>query len=619
MKIIIKPEWISIHLIGILLLIVSLAGCKKEAIVAKTSDNVNITSYLDKYPDQFSEFRKILEITNTAGFLQAYGNYTMFLPTNDGVKAYLKDMGKNSVEEVNIDDLKNVVKFHLLEDTIASTSFGDGKLGAVTMYGQYLITGALNVAGKSTVTINRQANIEQANVRVGNGYIHVIDNVLRPEKFTLGKLLESMPDKYSIFTEALKQTGLFDSLNISPSANTDPTRKYLTVIAETNEVLAAAGFQKWEDLRDRYNSGNSDFKNAGNGFHAYMAYHILNDAKYLADLASGSPIAHKTLANPEIITSELKGGDIVLNELIFNFQFEPGIRLVRETSDRSAFNGVIHTTGLYTYTKTYKDATDASVTVSGTTTGQFAIKPRVPFPVYWDVADIPEMRKSFASSFRTVGAPPVSFDKVSVTAPSPIAGWDWGKQRFGVQYRNDSKFVYKDYLNLTLGVNTRNDWMDFKTPLIVRGRYNIWICYERRRQSSTEWPNNVGTTMRVSIDGGEMTTIPLHFAEPAPAGSTAELEALGWKYYTSTGNAANPFTKQPQTGSLGNLLLSKKIGALDITTTGTHTIRLTAVNGSQNTNNLDMIHFIPVDWSSQILPRFKTDGSPDYTNYPGTH
>ena len=613
-----KQQWISIQLITVLLLFISLTGCRKEAIVAKTSDNVNITSYLDKYPEQFSEFRKILEITNTAGFLQAYGNYTMFLPTNEGVKVYLKDLGKNSVEEVDIDDLINVVKFHLLEDTIASTSFSDGKLSAVTMYGQYLITGVLNVGGQSTVTVNRQANIEQANVRVGNGYIHVIDNVLRPQKFTLGKLLESMPDKYSIFTDALKQTGLFDSLNILPSANTDPTRKYLTVLAETNEVLSAAGFNKWEDLRDTYNSGNSDLKNAGNGFHAYMAYHILNDAKYLADLASNSPIAHKTLANPEIITSELKGTDIILNELIFNFQFEPGVRLVRESSDLSAFNGVIHTTGSYNYTKTYKDAEDRSVTVSGTTTGQFAIKPRVPFPVYWDVADFPEIRK-LTTSFRTVGGPAVSFDKATTTSPSPIADWDWGKQRFGVVYRNDSKFVYRDYLNLTLGVSTRNDWMDFKTPLIVRGRYNIWICYERRRQSSTEWPNNVGTTMRVSIDGGELTTIPLHFAEPAPAGSTAELEALGWKYYTSTGNAANPFTKQPQSGSLGNLLLSKKIGALDIKTTGTHIIRLHAVLGSQNTNNLDMIHFIPVDWPSQVLPRFKVDGSADYTPYPGTH
>jgi hypothetical protein len=40
-------------------------------------------------------------------------------------------------------------------------------------------------------------------------------------------------------------------------------------------------------------------------------------------------------------------------------------------------------------------------------------------------------------------------------------------------------------------------------------------------------------------------------------------------------------------------------------------IRITALVGTQNNNNLDMIHFIPID-QDQILPRFRPDGSMIY-------
>ena len=55
----------------------------------------------------------------------------------------------------------------------------------------------------------------------------------------------------------------------------------------------------------------------------------------------------------------------------------------------------------------------------------------------------------------------------------------------------------------------------------------------------------------------------------------------------------------------------KFVGSVDVITTDRHIVRFdvqpAAGTGNPN-NNLDMVHFIPVDWSSQFLPRMATNG-----------
>lgn len=594
--------------LSVFLLLLTIVGCKKEPIVSQVSTQVNITSYLDANPEQFSEFRKILEIADADGFLQAYGNYTLFLPTNDGVKKYLSDIGKSSVEQVSVDELKNLVRFHLLEDTISTAHFGDGKLNSLTMLGQYLITGVNITDGETSISVNRQANVEASNIRLGNGYVHVIDNVLRQARLTVAEMLKANPDNYSIFTEALEATGLYDTLNVLPANNTVENRKYLTLLAETNQTLIAEGISSIDDLKTRYDKTDvKDLKNPANGVHAYVAYHILFGSKYFADIASAQ--AQQTLATPEILRTNFVNDQILINDEVFNNVYEPGVLLTRVNSDNSAVNGVLHSIAPY------------SPASGQATTGHLPIKKREPFPVYWDVADFPEARANLAK-FRTAGAGRIDFNKVNKTAPSPIKGWDWGGQQWGPVYWNATgAWVHQDYLNLPIGVKSRNDWMTFTTPLIVRGSYNVWVCYRRQNQSKAQWPSSIGTLTRVLVDGVALPRT-FNFAEPAPLGSTAELAALGWKYYTSNGNAAKPYdlSRYTATGdATGNPWVAENVGVVEIKTTDVHELRLEAVQGSQSTNNLDMVHFIPVKWESQILPRFMPDGTPDFTDYPGTH
>ncbi|MGF7232512.1 fasciclin domain-containing protein [Arachidicoccus sp.] len=529
-------------------------SCKKLSIVTSTTNAVNIVGYLDEHPDSFSLFRQMLSITGYDGFLSAYGHYTLFLPTNSAVKSYLKKEGKSSLTDFDVDTLKNLVKFHLLQDTVYTISFTDGKLPYLTMYGQYLVTGASNEKGITYLTINRQANILQSNLREGNGVIHVIDHVLQPAYSSLAQLVVNSP-KYSIFGQALIETGLYDSLNILPAKNPDSTRAWITLIAESDSVFKAQGVNTYDELKAKYsNTGNP--KDITDSLHLFVDYHILYNANYLADIISSS--SFNTWAPTQVITTKYIGDSVLINDDIFNGVHEQGIELDRTGSDISATNGVLH---------------DAA--------GLIAIKKRSPFPVYWDICQYPEImslpayygKQSYNYSLTNLP----SF----ITLPSSATSAAPPSYKYG-----GAPYVNSDYLQVPLGSN-RTPWVEFKTPLLVQGKYKVWICY--RRGSSHDNIN------QVSIDGVALQRT-INSSTYMPAGTQADREAQGWKEYTAS----------EQKNYAGYL-----VGTIDILTTSQHALRFTNLKGGDSGFWIDMIEFIPVDMDQQY-PRFDVDGTPVY-------
>lgn len=523
-------------------------ACRKAPIVYGTSSVVNITGYLDEHPDSFSEFRQMLSVANCASFLDAYGNYTLFLPTNEAVNAYLKQIHKDSVSQMDPQQVTDIVKFHILHDSVYTISFTDGKLPVLTLYGQYLTTGAGNVDGNSFITVNRQAAIIQPNIRAGNGVIHVIDHLLVPAQKSVAELVAADP-RYSIFTAALKATGLYDSLNILPANNADSASKWQTLLAESDSTLNAAGFTSLADLEKKYsNTGNP--LDPLDSLHLFMDYHILYGPNYLADIISSS--SFQTRAPSQVITSKEIDDSVLINDDIFNGVHEPGILLSRTYGDLSATNGVL------------QDAT-----------GHFAIKVRVPFPVYWDVCKFPEIMNLPAY----YGKQNYSFSLTNM--PSFIN--DPGPS--GIDYRVGGTFVNDDYLRIPLG-ERRSPWVELTTPLLVKGKYKVWICYRTAGRDNY---------IQVSVDGVALPTVINHHAY-MPISTPSQMLAQGWKYYTS------PPSKN---------WASKLAGTIDITYTGTHVIRFTNLQGSDNDFWLDMIHFIPVDMD-QLTPTFTEDGKAVY-------
>lgn len=559
-------KYVSIMLTAMvgLLIIFCADSCKKIKYVEATTTDLNIYGYMKSNPEKYSSIAQIVEKSGYSGFLNAYGSYTMFVPTDSAVKIYLTGVNK-TLSSLTEKEAQDIVKFHLLEDTLLTSTFKDGKLPTITMYGQYLITSVINKGGISTIEVNRQGMITIPNIRTGNGYIHQIDKVLQPASKSVAQLITD-DSKFSIFKEALVATGYYDTLN-TINSTTPSLRRWFTVLAETNQALADSGIASFAALKTKYsNTGNP--LNPLDSLNIYVKYHIIPDARYLADIVSTS--SHITLAPLEVLASKLDDVKVLINDLDFNGVHEPGIELERSTSDISATTGVLHTA-----------------------LAHFTTKVRQPTAIYWDVADFPEVRR-LPAVFRRAN---FSF---AYGAIKDIT-WDRTTNTMDYAYTTSSSInvFWGDYLSVPMGNTTRHNWIEFTTPIIVKGRYKVWVCYRAAKGSGTVGlPGGSNMPVQPSFDGVDLSR-QFNFCEQRPNLSDGELEALGWKKYS-------PATTQFMTG--------KFLGIIDVTTTDRHKFRLRSLPaaGTGNPSNfLDMVHFIPIN-ENQYLPRFNVNGTLQY-------
>jgi uncharacterized surface protein with fasciclin (FAS1) repeats len=575
---------VKIVLLGLCSLFMCLWACRKDSVVQGTSNVVNMTEYLSNHPDQFSELSKILEISETASFLNAYGSYTLFAPTNEAVKDYLQSKGKSAVGDIAAADWKSFIRLHLLEDSIPTSRFTDGKLFDLTMYGQYLTTSSELISGVTKIRINRQASVIQPNISVGNGLIHSIDHVLTPATLTVAQTIAANPD-YSIFTEALRESGLYDKLNFLPANNPDEKQKFLTVIPESNAILAAAGINSYAALKAKY-SATGNVTQPTDGLQLFLNYHILYDAKYLADIITAS--AHNTLAPLEVLTSKLSGETVLMNDDTFNGVYEPGFSLLRDKSDVTASNGVVHQPSAH-----------------------FDIKVRAPFRVDFDVCAFPEMLKN--TQYYKKNNYFFTGDEAAALTEIKFSGREEGKDptksliyRYGSAGTSTNSYN-KDILVIPLatgGSSNTAEWVEFRTPLLIKGKYKIWVCIYAQAESNTTTEVQAsigldGTTDRAALSNSRI----LNFTVKRPGinkvvngvtviDADAE-EAVGFKTYMLNTAGAQ---------------IGKLVGIADLPQTGRYWLRLKAINGSQATNNIDMIHIIPVNDDQQYW-KYNVDGS----------
>lgn len=550
-----------------------LMRCKREHLTYNTTSTVNMYSYLEQN-SQFSMFRQIIDKSGYDSFLNGYGAYTLFAPDNDGVKAYLKATGKASIDDIDVATAKGLVGISVIPDTLSSQYFTDGKLRTATEEGQYLITGVITVNNKTTTVINKQANILETNIRVGNGIIHVIDNVLVPAALTLAQTIEQNP-RYGIFTELIKATGFYDTLNKAPAPPVT-NRTYLTVIAESDSAFKAGGINDFAALKAKY-STKGDPRDHADSLWLFAAYHIWAELSFMSDISLSS--SHITLAPNEITTSEVQRPNILLNNDTFNGVLEPGQLLYRATSDISASNGVLHDV-LETY----------------------SIKFRSPSPVYFDVCAQPEIiatpgvyrvnngaHTQFAlgklANVYMEGAGSAGNGIDYVTEKTPIPTTDY--------YFNNDHLEAHTRFRLSTNKNGLS-LLEFTTPVIVKGTYKIWVDYKQ---------NDAGVPVPTYFDG---VLMPNTFnTKDALNGfeTDAQAEARGFKSYSDSPIGKDTLNNG-YNGHVGRLL-----GTVTIKTTDHHKVRMigNACTGCNIGFALDVIEFRPVDMD-QIWPRLGHNG-----------
>ncbi|WP_455587766.1 fasciclin domain-containing protein [Bacteroides sp.] len=272
-----------------------------------------VASYCENRTN-FSIFSQIIKESETVSLLASYGHFTCFVPVDSAFQKYFDAKGI-TYNDLTKEDKQKIVYNHVIKSEYTNyetESFTEGSLPEPSMSDRFInISFTGFTEGNQTILVNQEVPILYKDVKVHNGIIHVVGNIIDPSNAYLTGLLQDK-EYFSLFSQALEQTGLSDSIMHvydfnyeKPAADIvdgifkyPETKKYgYTVFAETNETFEKAGIETLDELVEyaiRYygNEAPGDYKNRKNALNKFVSYHILERQMSTSDfLYSGGATA----------------------------------------------------------------------------------------------------------------------------------------------------------------------------------------------------------------------------------------------------------------------------------------------------------------------------------------
>lgn len=309
-----------------LLILAVIQGCKKDPFSYQEQVRQVLALDMIMQDTSLSLAVQALEKTNMAATLNTYGPFTFFIPDNNAFRKFLAGRGKASLDDIPTEELKTIMIYHILPTRLKSAEFVQGPQATPTGKGDY-ITLDISKGYKSNTIANGIANVYATDIEYSNALVHKMDAVLNPPTLTIGEFLVQNKDQYSIMIGGLQRAGLMDTLTNLTDKNGQRIR--LTLFAETNDVLKAAGIQSFDNTPvDELND--------------LMRYHIIPGANFSASYSQLRP-AVKGLNVVEHWDTTL----LCINNNDYIYVNLAGKKLINDTADFSATdiimrNGVMH-------------------------------------------------------------------------------------------------------------------------------------------------------------------------------------------------------------------------------------------------------------------------------------
>lgn len=573
----------SFVLAAVLLMAAAFTSCEKDMSgkIYQVSDQQMIDEILETNSDELSSFLKVIDISGLRGTVHAYGTYTLFAPTNAAVDKYLSANGL-SLTTLPKEKAEEMVKYHLIADTIPTTDFVDGRLMAPNFNNRYITTKTLTDGASVYIEVDRVAKIVEKDLRGANGYVHVVDNVLsRPSK-SINDIITSLPEEYSLFKEVYERSKINELL-----LEKNPEEVF-TLFIQNNDAFASAKITNIDELIAELRTKTPDVTDEAQLLYNYMAYHLTLGYRYVVDLMRMSSL--NTLVQGEVIVLKNEVTKVLLNEFLIGGVLEKGIPVNRDSefTDLSVSNGVIH---------------DIS--------GNIQIVKRSAFRIYWDITEQPEIMA--LKSFRRAGAS-VAFDNTDLAgitwhktfASDKLTYTCWG---IPTSINKDNNFIYGDAFNFRFDLNTIK-WIEFKTPVIVPGTYRVWFSYRAlggngildfktifKQEGFEDQTLNVVTTTYNKTPGS--------YGLEGYSSEFFQKELLdGFRHHQTNSN-----------GFYDSANTCQALGIIQVFNTGEHVLRFEPMKSAQFSTNWDQIIFIPLD-EDQIWPKQDLTGKLIYEDTP---
>jgi uncharacterized surface protein with fasciclin (FAS1) repeats len=278
-------------------------------------ESLTISQYLEKNQEEYSKFYRLLIEGKMLGALYAYNpygeGYTLFLPTDKAIDHFIgQNQDYGSFEELIKDTsfIKMLTRYHTLKRKVKSDEFPDGALNDLTLTGDRLIFGFNTDGNNQIIKVNNSAPIIKSNLKMTNGYIHIISEVLEKAKLSGYDWLQQQDD-YSILAQAVRLSGLRSRLW---------WEKY-TILAEHDTIYNRSGIHTVEDLIAHIATPGMALSNRDNKFYQFAAYHFVGGEFYMNDFNWGN-YNYTTLASKPLTISV--GVDIKFNPGVDTYGFK---------------------------------------------------------------------------------------------------------------------------------------------------------------------------------------------------------------------------------------------------------------------------------------------------------
>lgn len=263
-----------------------LTSCKSDPALSNWvgDDSQTISQYLEKNKTEYSKFYTLLVDGNMLSTLYAYNpygdDYTLFLPTDDAIDSFIRQNGKyGSFEELAKDTgyVGILLRYTTLGRKVHTDEFPDGALPDQTLTGDRLVASFYADGDNQLILINRAARVIKPNIKLANGYIHVISEVLQKPSVTAYDWLQQHPG-YSILAQAMELSGIKKRL----------TWPQYSLFAEPDSVYHRYGISTVDDLVKHFSPSGVLLTNVTNPFYQFVAYHVMNGAYFTNDFYWGS-------------------------------------------------------------------------------------------------------------------------------------------------------------------------------------------------------------------------------------------------------------------------------------------------------------------------------------------
>jgi uncharacterized surface protein with fasciclin (FAS1) repeats len=347
-----------------------------------TFEDELVLSYLEKDPQNYSEFVAILKASGVADLLSAYGTYTCFAPTNEAVKSYYEKNG-TSLEQMTHEEIRDLAFNHLISIELPSIDFPQGVLSQANLSEKFLTITYGTEDGEHAIYVNDKARVILLDQKVHNGIIHTVNSVILSSKIQLSDVIADYP-QFSIFADALFATRLSDSLRViddkeyiaGKEISNRNGKSYfhpsfrkigVTALVESDSVFILNGIHNLEELKtyaakiydEMYPQDRtvSDLTNRKNSLNRFVAYHLMNRSQganefITADLEYQYTPRTTIYQYVEMMSNTLL--QIESGNLINKRKNGDAIRFL--TVNHEAMNGLFHEIdGILTYDKGMED------------------------------------------------------------------------------------------------------------------------------------------------------------------------------------------------------------------------------------------------------------------------